>query len=200
MFEFISAELIIKTDMSGKPIMAKWTFEPEQTAAVFSVCNLVATTVRGHFQKAEGKLGFYPDSLGESSVAMGIDATDIWTRKEIRDSLLGGANFLDVENYPEIIFKANQVKMVGAHDLTFTGNLTIHGVTRKAALDVTWLGSWETHPWGKNEDKESKNRAGFVAKTTINSHDFDMNWNDTLEKGGMLTGDMVELTIDAANI
>jgi len=40
-------------------------------------------------------------------------------------------------------------------------------------------------------------RAGFVVKTKINRHDFGVSWNAALEKGGIVVGDMVEITIDA---
>ena len=118
----------------------------------------------------------------------------------MRDGHLASADFLDVENYPEITFKAEQVDMVGAHDFTFTGDLTIRGVIRQATLDVTWLGSWETPWWEGDEDKGPKTRAGFVAKTTINRHDFGVSWQGALEKGGIVVGNMVEITIDAEAI
>jgi polyisoprenoid-binding protein YceI len=39
-----------------------------------------------------------------------------------------------------------------------------------------------------------------VAQTKINRHDFDVSWNSTLEKGGIVVGNMVEITIDAEAI
>jgi polyisoprenoid-binding protein YceI len=39
-------------------------------------------------------------------------------------------------------------------------------------------------------------RAGFVATTEINRHDFGVSWNDTMDKAGVVVGDTVSITID----
>jgi polyisoprenoid-binding protein YceI len=49
-------------------------------------------------------------------------------------------------------------------------------------------------------DKGPKTRAGFVAKTSINRHDFGVSWNDTMDKGGIVVSNTVEITIDAEAI
>jgi polyisoprenoid-binding protein YceI len=49
-------------------------------------------------------------------------------------------------------------------------------------------------------DKGPKNRSGFVATTRINRHDFGVSWNSPLEKGGVVVGDDVAITIDAEAI
>ena len=35
---------------------------------------------------------------------------------------------------------------------------------------------------------------------TINRHDFGVSWNSTLDRGGVVVGNMVEITIDAEAI
>ena len=180
--------------------MSKWTFEPGHTAAEFCVRHMMVTNVRGHFKDVHGTLEFASENPTDSSVEVTIDAGGIWTGEDARDDHLRSANFLDVENHPEITFKGNQVDQPGAHDYTFTGDLTIRGVTRQATLNVTYLGSWETPWWEDDQDKGPRTRAGFVAKAVINRHDFGVSWNSTLEKGGIVVGDMVEITIDAEAI
>jgi polyisoprenoid-binding protein YceI len=49
-------------------------------------------------------------------------------------------------------------------------------------------------------DKGPKSRAGFVATTTINRQDFGVSWNQTLDKGGVVVGNMVAITIDVEAI
>jgi polyisoprenoid-binding protein YceI len=105
-----------------------------------------------------------------------------------------------VENHPEITFTGNQVEITGAHDYTVTGDLTIRGVTRKATLNVSYLGQWGTPWWEDGEDKGPKTRADFVVKTEINRHDFGVSWNSTMEKGGIVVGNTVAITIDAEAI
>ena len=45
-------------------------------------------------------------------------------------------------------------------------------------------------------DKGPRSRAGFAATTTINRHDFGVSWNSALDRGGVVVGNMVEITTD----
>jgi polyisoprenoid-binding protein YceI len=180
--------------------MTTWTFEPGHTAAEFCVRHMMVTNVRGHFKNVHGTLEFNPDNPHDFSVEVTIDVGELSSGDPDRDGHLKSADFLDVDNYPEIIFKGNQAEIMGAHDYTVTGDLTIRGVTRQAILDVNFLGRWETPWWEGDEDKGPKTRAGFVAKTKINRHDFGISWNSELEKGGIVVGNTVEITIDAEAI
>ena len=65
---------------------------------------------------------------------------------------------------------------------------------------MRYLGQWETPWWEGDVDKGPKTRAGFFAETTINRHDFGVNWNATLDKGGIVVGNHVHIAIDAEAI
>ena len=180
--------------------MAKWTFEPGHTAAGFTARHMMVTNVRGHFKDVHGSLVFDPEDPTKSSTEVTIDARKIWTGEPMRDDHLRSADFLDVEHFPEITFRGNEVTLVGENDYQVTGELTIRGVTRPAVLDVRYLGEWQT-PWWEEEggqwvDRGPKLRAGFVATTEINRHDFGVSWNDTMDRAGVVAGDRVSITID----
>ena len=64
-------------------------------------------------------------------------------------------------------------------------------------LRVQYLGQWATPFWEDGVDKGPKTRAGFVAELEINRQDFGMSWNATLDKGGVVVGNKVFITIDA---
>ena len=70
-------------------------------------------------------------------------------------------------------------------------------MTREAILDVRNLGQWPTPFWEDGVDKGPRQRAGFVATTTINRHDFGVSWQSALDKGGVVVGNEVFITIDA---
>ena len=180
--------------------MPRWSFEPGHTAAEFRARHMMVTYVRGHFKNVHGTLEFDPDNPGDSSVDVRIDATGIWTGVQERDDHLRSADFLDVENHPEITFTGNEVEIIGEHDYSVTGDLTIRGVTRKAALRVSYLGQWETPWWEDGVDKGPKTRAGFQATTRINRQDFGVSWQDTMDRGGIVVSDHVDITIDAEAI
>ncbi len=180
--------------------MAKWTFEPGHTAAGFRVRHMMVTWVRGAFKDVHGTLDFDPSNPGAASLEATIDAAGIWTGETDRDAHLRNEDFLDVPNHPTITFKGSQVEVLGDHDYAVTGDLTIRGVTRQATLDVRFLGQWDTPWWEGNEDKGPKVRAGFEARTAINRHEFGVSWNASLDRGGVVVGDTVYITIDAEAI
>lgn len=117
--------------------MARWTFEPGHTAAEFRARHMMVSWVRGHFKNVVGTLEFDPDNPVISSVEVKIDARGIWTGVLERDDHLRSADFLDVENHPEITFTGKQVEVIGEHDYALTGDLTIRGVPQ-SLLGTKW--------------------------------------------------------------
>ncbi len=65
---------------------------------------------------------------------------------------------------------------------------------------MRYLGTWQTPWWEGGVDKGPKTRAGFVATGRLNRKDFGVNWNSTLDRGGVVVGDDVDLTLDAEAI
>lgn len=174
----------------------KWFFEPGHTAAEFCVRHMMVTFVRGHFKNVHGTLFFDPANPVSSSVEAAIDAAAIWSGEADRDAHLRSADFLDVENHPQIIFKGDKVELAGTNDAVVSGTLTIRGVSRIVPLHVRYLGQWQTPWWEDGVDRGPKTRAGFMATTTIDRHEFGVSWNAALDRGGIVVGNTVEITID----
>jgi polyisoprenoid-binding protein YceI len=180
--------------------MAKWFFEPGHTAAEFCARHMMVSCVRGHFKNVHGTLDFDPDNPQATSVDVTIDANGLWSGEPDRDAHLKSADFLDVEKHPTITFGGKKVELRGANEAKLQGDLTIRGVTRPATLDVGYLGQWQTPWWENGVDKGPKTRAGFLARARINRKDFGVNWNGTLDRGGLVVSDDVDITIDAEAI
>lgn len=180
--------------------MAKWSFEPGHTAAEFRARHMMVTWVRGHFKNVRGSLQFDPENPLATSAEVTIDSAGLWTGEPERDKHLRTADFLDVENHPTITFRGSKVELIGADEAKFHGELTIRGTTRPVTLDVRYQGQWNTPWWEDGVDRGPKRRAGFVATTRINRKDFGVNWNDTLDRGGVVVSDDVHITIDAEAI
>lgn len=176
--------------------MAKWIFEPGHTGAEFRARHMMVTWVRGHFKNIHGSMEFDPNDPARNSVDVSIDAASLWTGEPQRDAHLKSADFLDVDNHPHIRFRSTEVRQAGANHYKVAGELTIRGTTRPATLDVHYLGEWQTPYWEDGVDKGPVTRAGFLATTTINRHDFGVSWNSPLEKGGIVVGSDVEIRID----
>jgi len=176
--------------------MAKWMFEPGHTAAGFRVRHMMVTWVRGHFKDVHGSMEFDPASPGGGRLEVSIDANKLWTGEPDRDAHLKSADFLDAANHPNIFFKSSIVEQMGAEHHKVSGDLTIRGITRAAVLDVHYLGEWETPYWEDGRDKGPVTRAGFIATTAINRHDFNVSWNAPMARGGVVVGNEVFIEID----
>ena len=180
--------------------MAKWFFEPGHTAAEFRARHMMVTWVRGHFKDIHGSLDWDPEKPGDARVEVTIDARKLWSGEPDRDAHLKSADFLDVEKHPTIAFAGNRLELRGPNEARLHGELTIRGVTRPVPLDVRYLGQWQTSWWEDGVDKGPKTRAGFVATTRINRHDFGVSWNSALNRGGIVVGNDVDIIVDAEAI
>lgn len=165
-----------------------WNIDPTHSGIHFSVRHMVVSKVRGRFASWNGELSFDPSDLTSAKVDVRIDANSIDTGVKDRDVHLRSADFLDVEQHPELRYRGERVEKLGEREYRVHGELTIAGVTRPVALEVEFAGRAQD-PWG-NE------RALFEAKTQIDRKDFGLKWNQMLEAGGVLVGDKVEIQIE----
>jgi polyisoprenoid-binding protein YceI len=172
-----------ETDMATE----RWEIDSSHSGIHFSVRHLVIAKVRGQFSRWTGAVIVPDGDFTKASVEAVIDASSIETGVADRDAHLKSADFFDVAQFPEVVFKATRVAPKG-DDLQLVGALTIKGITREVALDVEQLGTVKD-PWG-NE------RAAFSAKTAVDRQDFGLTWNQALETGGVMVGDKVTLEIE----
>jgi polyisoprenoid-binding protein YceI len=164
--------------------------DAQHTGVTFRVRHLF-TKVNGRFDKFNGKIDFDPAKPEQAKVEGSIEVASINTNVEKRDAHLRSKDFFNAEKFPQISFVSTNVSDVDVANKTgkLHGDLTIHGVTKPVVLDVAFLGEG-SDPWGNK-------KGGFSAKTTINRKDFGLNWNETLETGGVLVGDEIEIEISA---
>ena len=116
-----------------------------------------------------------------------INTASVNTNHEKRDAHLRNADFFDVEKFPTMTYKMKSYKKTG-EGYTALGDLTLHGVTKEIALVGTFNGVTKD-PWGNT-------RAGFTAEGKVNRKDFGMVWNKTLDTGGFVVGDEVNIRLD----
>jgi polyisoprenoid-binding protein YceI len=166
----------------------KWDFDLTHSSINFWVRHLMVSKVHGRFTKWSGQLEFDEASPGGSRVEVQIDASSIDTKDAQRDGHLRSADFLDVEKHPNITFRSTGVESAGEKRYRVKGDLTIRGITRPVALDAEYAGRVKD-PWGGE-------RAGFTAKASIDRKDFGLTWNQTLDAGGVVVGDKVEIDIE----
>lgn len=174
----------------------RWFFEPGHTGAEFKARHMMVTYVRGQLKNIHGFLEFDPDMPEKARVETTIDATGVYTGEPTRDKHLRSADFFDVEQHPTWTFVGTSVAQLGPTQFEVTGDLTVRGVTCPVRMDVTYLGQWDTPWWEGDQNLGPRRRAGFVATTRINRHDFGVSWNDVVDRGGVVVSDMIDVTID----
>jgi polyisoprenoid-binding protein YceI len=166
-----------------------WNIDPVHSTAQFKVKHMMISNVKGEFTAITGQLELNEEDLTQSRVEASIDPTTVHTREEQRDAHLKSPDFFDVEKYPTLSFKSSKVAKKSGDELSVTGDLTIHGVTRSVVFAVEGPSTTTKDPWGNT-------RIGLSATTRINRKDFGLTWNAALETGGILVGEEVTLTLD----
>jgi len=166
-----------------------WSVDGNHTAAQFSVKHLLVSTVRGTLGKVSGTIdwdGKTPESI---KADISIDVNGINTGTEGRDKDLRSPNFFDVAQFPTVTFKSKKVERVSDGKYKVTGDLTMRGVTHEVVLDVEGSPTPMKDPMGNT-------KLGGVAKTTLNRQDFGINWSKSLDGGGLVVGNDVDVIID----
>jgi polyisoprenoid-binding protein YceI len=152
----------------------------------FQIRHLVSR-VRGVFRDFDATIVMDPGNLSASSVVFRIRATSIDTGMERRDNHLRSADFFDVENHPEILFESTSVERLSESEISVRGDFTMRGVTRVVTLPVTLNGEMTT--------ASGKTVAGFSTATRLDRQEYGIRWNKTLDDGGLVLGDDVDISI-----
>lgn len=165
-----------------------WQLDVSHSHIQFAVRHMMVSTVRGQFTEFSGTVAADEQDPTRSTVEVRVAAASIDTREARRDAHLRSPEFLDADQYPDIVFRSTRVEQTDAEHARLVGDLTIRGVTREVALNVEYAGQAKS-PWGTVS-------AGFSASTKINRKDWGLVWNQALETGGVLVGDEIKIDIE----
>ena len=168
------------------PAAGRYEIDPAHSSVSFQVRHMGLSKVRGGFEQFSGTIEIADDPT-DSSVEVELDAASFSTGAGDRDAHVKSADFLDVENHPRLTYRSTGVRQDG-DDWKVDGDLTVKDVSRPVTLDVDFEGAGDD-PWGHG-------RIAFSATAEINRDDWGINWNQTLETGGLLVGKTVKITID----
>jgi len=166
-----------------------YAIDPVHAAAHFKVRHIMVAHVRGELGEVTGEVVLDPKDLARSRVEARIAAAGIDTRNAERDAHLKSADFLDVAKFPHITYRSTSVREAGAGHLEVRGDLTVRGVTRPVTLDVE-LSDEIKDPWGNA-------KRGVSATAKLHRKEFGVTWNAAMDGGGIVVGEVVEVTIEA---
>jgi polyisoprenoid-binding protein YceI len=166
-----------------------WQIDPDHSSAQFAIKHLMVSTVRGTIGPVTGTATIDDSDLTRSTVTAALDAKGIDTRNRKRDDHLRSPEFFDVARYPTITFTSTRVAKNADGSYAVTGDLSLHGVTKPVTLTVTGSPTPMRDPFGNT-------KLGGTATTRIDRKDFGLNWSKSLDGGGLVVGDDVDITID----
>ncbi len=151
------------TEVIDGYVTGTWTIDAVHSDVSFYVRHLGISKVRGHFAEFEGTIVTAADPL-ESTVNAVIKTASVNTKNDMRDDHVRGADFLDVEQFPELTFSSTAVRAKTSELFEVDGELTLHGVTKTVTLEL------ELNGFGKGF--EGNPVAGFSAATEISRTEF----------------------------
>ena len=172
------------------PSPGVWEIDPGHADVAFVGRHMVFTKVRGRFTDVSGAVTIAEDPK-DSALEVEISMASVESGLGARDEHLRSAEMFDVAAYPTATFRSVSVDWRGA-DGTVQGDLTIHGVTRRVPLAVTYEG-FARDPWGGE-------RAVFSASTRVDREDFGLTWNMALETGGLLVSKEIAIEISVETV
>jgi polyisoprenoid-binding protein YceI len=167
-----------------------WQIDPAHTEIGVRGKHMLISTVKGRFQRYHGDFAIDEADLANSKGVIRIEAASLESGFGQRDDHLRSPDFFNVEQYPEIVFRTNEVRRNGGQDeFEIAGDLTIRDVTRPVVFKAE-AGGPLTDPWGGA-------RVALSAEAVVNRKDWGLEGNLPLGTEGLLVGDKITLTIDA---
>lgn len=164
-----------------------WELDTSHSSVSFSVKHMMISNVRGNFKGIAGKIKYDGKDATKGSIEVTIDVGTIDTNDAKRDGHLKSADFFDVAKHPKATFKSKKITKVSGNKYKIVGDLTLRGKTKSVTFEAEI--SKPMKAWGKT-------LVGIHGTTTINRQDFGISWNKSLDKGGIVVGNDVTLTID----
>ena len=151
--------------LSFTTLNSSWKSDSVHSRFGFSVTHLGIASFNGQFKNYTITVSNTAADFSDAVIELSAEVGSIDTDNEMRDEHLKGADFFDAAKYPQLTFKSTSFKKVKGKSYKLTGDLTLHGVTKKVELDVTYNGS-ATNPQSKKE------LAGFKVSGFIKRSDF----------------------------
>lgn len=129
-----------------------YTLDPHHTTITALVPHMGLSAYQLRFNRVSGELNFNAEDPTQSNVNVSIDMTSLDTPFTAPtpdfDQELQSADWLDSGAHPTATFSSTSIESTGPNSARVTGDLTFHGVTHPATLEVTYNGSLAQHPMG----------------------------------------------------
>jgi len=170
---------------------ARYEIDPDHLSIGFLVDHIGYARTLGMFRKAEGAFDFDEQTGELSDVKVVVDTASVFSNHKKRDEHLRSADFLNSQEFPEMVFTAESARRTGETTFVIPGQLELLGKSRSLTLEATWNKSAE-YPIGGGLLGGKPYVMGVSAQGRILRSEFGMNY--AVDNGWV--GDEVELIIE----
>lgn len=115
---------------------ADYVVDPEHTYAHFEIDHLGFSTQRGRFNRSSGSIAFDP-AAQQGALEIRIDAASLDTGLTARDDILRGENWFNVRDFPDILFRSQNMIFAGDQPQAVDGTLIMLGEARPLRLAIS---------------------------------------------------------------
>ena len=169
-----------------------WKTDYAHSEIQFIADYMVFIEITGEFEKYDIRFISKGDDFSKANIEFKCETASINTGEAQRDGHLKSPDFFDVEKHPQLTFKSVKITKVNGNKYKMVGDLTMRGVTKQVEFEVTHKGT-DKGPYGNV-------KAGFRIKGAINRYDWGLKWNATLETGGLLVSELIEIVCNVTLI
>jgi polyisoprenoid-binding protein YceI len=159
-----------------------WQSDPVHSSVGFAVRHAVGT-FRGSFGEFDATLS---DASGEPQLTGRVPVRTVQVKEENLETHLLSPEFFDADQAPEITFESSRIA-VENDALVVDGELNVRGAGR----EVVARGEIN----GPIPGPDGNERLGIDLETTVDRHEFGLDWNMELPDGSKMLGDEVTLTV-----
>ena len=188
MKQFLYTSALLLSTLSTNIANAEtWNVDSSHSEVGFEVTHMMISTVEGSFGEFSGNIEV--NKKGKLTALNGdVGVISVDTNDAKRDGHLQSDDFFNAVSFPKMTFVSKKVK--GSHEKGYSveGDLTIRDITKTVTLELTPFKGPVVDGWGNT-------RVGSVATAEINRQDFGVSWSSTLDSGGLVVSDEVQLDI-----
>lgn len=157
--------LIAFVTLANVNAQTTWKVDKAHSSITFSVSHFMISEVTGNFGKFD-ITAMSNEKFEEPKFNVSIDVSTINTNQSGRDNHLKAADFFDVANHTNIVFKSNSFKSLEGKEFETTGEMTIKGITK----EVVFRGKLN----GIIEGRGGKKKAGLKLTSVIKREEFNV--------------------------
>lgn len=146
---FITGAAVLAAPWPAHALSDQLTIGSRHGTIDFAIGDSRVFRTSGGFKKWQGKVRVDDSDVPRSSVQVIVDTKSVEMLDPQQTAMLRDADFFDVDQFPQMLFKSTRIDRTGDTNLKVIGDLTLRGITRPMTLDVSVTDRKPDAPAGK---------------------------------------------------